>query len=105
MLSRYAASAAAPYPWDFIHLDLDGWFFIVWHLLGWEYWVERRRLCSRVNVTRQPVQKVVSKKRKKKIEKKTNNSRFRVEWPEGATQILVNMMEKQVSHASFFSCN
>ena len=23
-LSRYAALAAAPYPWDFIHLDLDG---------------------------------------------------------------------------------
>ena len=23
-LSRYAASMAAPYPWGFIHLDLDG---------------------------------------------------------------------------------
>ena len=24
-LSRYAVSTATPYPWGFIHLDLDGW--------------------------------------------------------------------------------
>ena len=33
MLSRYAASAATPYPWGFIHLDLDEWILGVGEML------------------------------------------------------------------------
>ena len=32
-LSRYVALVAAPYPWDFIYLDLDGWILEVGEML------------------------------------------------------------------------